>query len=87
MTGVSDPVLAPLPLAAGSPGAQAALRGALGVGCLNEGAIPSDLAVVRDGRLPHLPRLPFLWRARRRTPGAEIAATLGARALLRLDPL
>jgi DNA-binding transcriptional LysR family regulator len=70
----------------GVAGAQAALRGGLGVGCLNEGAVSSELAVVRDERLPRLPRLAFLWRARRRTPAAEIAATLGARALLRLDP-
>jgi len=68
----------------GVAGAQAALRGGLGVGCLNEGATPPELAVVHDARLPRLPRLGFAWRARRGTPAARIAAALGASALVRL---
>ena len=67
----------------GVAGAQAALRGGLGIGCLNEGAIPHDLAVVRDARLPRLPRLAFSWRARRGTPASDIAAALGTGALVR----
>ena len=70
----------------GVAGAQAALRGGLGVGCLNEGALPRDLTVVRDARLPRLPRLTFAWRARRGTPAAEIAAALGRSALVRVSP-
>jgi DNA-binding transcriptional LysR family regulator len=69
----------------GVTGVHAALRGGLGLGCLNASAIPEDLAVRRDPRLPRLPRLRFLWRARRGTLAAEVAASLGAGAL-RVEP-
>jgi DNA-binding transcriptional LysR family regulator len=69
----------------GVAGAQAALRAGLGIGCLNEGAIPTDLSVVRDARLPRLPRLGFAWRARSGMPAAEIAAALGAGVLLKVE--
>jgi DNA-binding transcriptional LysR family regulator len=69
----------------GTAGIHAALRGGLGIGCLNEGAIPSDLAVRSEPRLPALPRLRFVWRARRGTLAAEVAAALGAGALLRIE--
>jgi DNA-binding transcriptional LysR family regulator len=69
----------------GVAGVQAALRGGLGVGCLNAGSIPADLAVRRDPRLPQLPRLRFVWRARRGTLAAEVATSLGAGALVRVE--
>jgi DNA-binding transcriptional LysR family regulator len=69
----------------GSAGLHAALRGGLGLGCLNEGAIPADLAVRTDPRLPRLPALRFLWRALRGTLAAEVAESLGASALARVE--
>ncbi|HSU40270.1 MAG TPA: LysR family transcriptional regulator [Polyangiaceae bacterium] len=72
-------------IASGVTGVHAALRGGLGLGCLNASAIPADLAVRRDPRLPDLPRLRFLWRARRGTLAADVAASLGAGAL-RVEP-
>jgi DNA-binding transcriptional LysR family regulator len=62
----------------GSSGVLAALRGGLGVGCLNEGAIVEDLVQRREARLPTLPGLRFEWRARKGTPAARIAALLRA---------
>ncbi len=68
----------------GVAGVQAALRGGLGLGCLNASALAADLAVRRDARLPPLPRLGFRWRARRGTLAAEVAKTLGSGALVQL---
>ncbi|HEY3255338.1 MAG TPA: LysR family transcriptional regulator, partial [Polyangiaceae bacterium] len=48
----------------GTAGVHAALRGGLGLGCLNEGSIPSDLRTRTDRRLPALPSMRFDWRAR-----------------------
>jgi DNA-binding transcriptional LysR family regulator len=62
----------------GSAGIHAALRAGLGLGCLNEGAIPGDLLVRRDRRLPALPSLCFDWRARRGSPAARVAERLRA---------
>lgn len=69
----------------GAAGLHAALRAGLGVGCLNASAIPGDLAVRSDSRLPRLPHLRFSWRARRGTLAAEVAESLGAGALLRVE--
>jgi len=69
----------------GAAGLHAALRGGLGIGCLNTGAIPDDLVVRSDPRLPSLPHMHFAWRARRGTLAAEVAASLGAGALLRVE--
>ncbi len=60
----------------GTAGIFAALRGGLGLGCLNEGAVAEDLAARREPRLPALPALRFEWRARRGTTAARIAAAL-----------
>jgi DNA-binding transcriptional LysR family regulator len=68
----------------GVAGVQAALRGGLGLGCLNAGSIPADLAVRRDVRLPELPGLCFRWRARRGTLAAEVAQAFGAGALVQV---
>jgi hypothetical protein len=54
----------------------AALRGGLGVGCLNQGAIVDDLTHCRQARLPGLPALRFEWRARKGTVAAAVAALL-----------
>jgi DNA-binding transcriptional LysR family regulator len=62
----------------GVAGVQAALRGGLGLGCLNTGSIPHDLAIRRDARLPRLPSLRFRLRARRGTFAADVARSLGA---------
>ncbi len=61
----------------GTAGVHAALRGGLGLGCLNEGAIPADLKVQSDRRLPALPRMHFKWRTRPGTLAARVAALLG----------
>jgi DNA-binding transcriptional LysR family regulator len=60
----------------GTAGVIAALRGGLGVGCLNESAIVDDLARCRHSYLPALPSLRFEWRARKGTPAAHVAALL-----------
>src|SRR6185369_164610 len=59
----------------GTAGVHAALRGQLGIGCLNESAIPDDLSIVRDPRLPKLPRMRFAWLAQR-GPAKRIADAL-----------
>jgi DNA-binding transcriptional LysR family regulator len=69
----------------GTAGVHAALRGGLGLGCLNESAIPADLATRADPRLPPLPRMRFRWRARRGTLAAEVAARLGAGSSLAVE--
>ncbi|MEI9948433.1 MAG: LysR family transcriptional regulator [Pseudomonadota bacterium] len=65
-------------ICSGTAGIQAALRGGLGLGCLNEGSIPSDLRVRTDRRLPSLPGMRFEWRARAGTPAARVASALSA---------
>ncbi|MEY2937100.1 MAG: hypothetical protein RL033_7849 [Pseudomonadota bacterium] len=60
----------------GTAGVHAALRGGLGVGCLNASAIVDDLSPRREPRLPPLPALRFEWRSRRGTTAARIAAVL-----------
>lgn len=60
----------------GTAGAIAALRGGLGIGCLNESAIVDDLARCSESRLPALPALRFEWRARNGTTAAQVAALL-----------
>lgn len=60
----------------GTAGVLAALRGGLGVGCLNESAIVAELARCRQARLPALPALRFEWRARKGTAAAAVAALL-----------
>jgi DNA-binding transcriptional LysR family regulator len=62
----------------GTAGVHAALRGGLGLGCLNAGAIPRDLSVRKDPRLPALPSMHFDWRARRGTLAARVAELLSA---------
>jgi DNA-binding transcriptional LysR family regulator len=62
----------------GTAGVHAALRGGLGVGCLNAGAIPRDLSIRKDPRLPTLPNMHFDWRARRGTLAARVAELLSA---------
>lgn len=69
----------------GAVGIHAAVRGGLGLGCLNAGAIPADLSLRTDARLPALPRLRFDWRARRGTLAADVAAALGAGPTLRVE--
>jgi DNA-binding transcriptional LysR family regulator len=65
----------------GTAGVHAALRGGLGVGCLNAGAIPRDLCVRMDPRLPALPSMRFDWRARRGTLAARVAELLSTSEL------
>lgn len=60
----------------GTAGIIAALRGGLGLGCLNESAIAGDLARRREARLPPLPALRFEWRARKGTAAVGVAASL-----------
>lgn len=60
----------------GTAGVLAALRGGLGVGCLNESALVDELAHCRQARLPALPGLRFEWRARKGTTAAAVAAVL-----------
>jgi len=62
----------------GTAGIHAALRGGLGVGLLNEGAIPPDLSVRSERWLPALPGMHFDWRARRGTLAARVANLLSA---------
>ena len=52
------------------------LRGKPGVGCLNESSIPDDLTILRDARLPQLPRLRFAWLSQRSGPSPRIAGAL-----------
>jgi len=60
----------------GTAGVHAALRGGLGLGCLNAGAIPRDLSVRQEPRLPALPSMHFDWRTRRGTLAARVAELL-----------
>jgi len=62
----------------GTAGVHAALRGGLGVGCLNEGAIPHDLNVRTGRSLPVLPSMHFDWRTRRGTLASRIANLLNS---------
>ena len=65
-------------ICSGTAGVHAALRGGLGLGCLNEGSIPGDLRPRTDRRLPALPSMRFDWRARPGTLAAQVASLLSA---------
>lgn len=64
----------------GSAGIHAALRGGLGFGCLNLGAVPDDLEARTERRLPSLPSLRFEWRRRSGPLASRVAELLAAEA-------
>ena len=62
----------------GSAGLLASIRGGVGIGCLNENAIPGDFMRLTGPRFPALPQIHFYLLMHKNGPAQKIAKTLTA---------